>query len=130
MKFFGVIEAEGDTPFMLHMPILGLGVMDDGRYCMGHITGDLQDIPTSGHISSWHNEDFKQWVDKLITKFPEKNVPKNYKIEVCTYVEACKKALDAYADRDFMGIHTIGGPVVKINLTSIKNKLEKIIQLQ
>lgn len=125
MKFFGVIEADGNTSFMLNMPILGLGVTNDGKYCMGYITGDIEDMATSGHVSLWGRGDFKAWVNELTTRFQLEELPKEYKIEVCTYREACERALKLYEDT--VDIATIGGPTVKMDLTLIKNKLRNIL---
>jgi|WetSurMetagenome_2_1015567.scaffolds.fasta_scaffold196594_2 hypothetical protein len=125
MKFFGVIEAEGNTPFMLHMPILGLGIDENGRYCMGHITGDIRELSTMGHVAYLSSKDFNQWVIELMSNYPKKDLPKSFNIRVCTYKEACKRALELYDDT--MEITATNGPTVKMDLTLIKNKLRNIL---
>lgn len=123
MRFFGTIEANSKYPFMLYNPILGLGMMNDGRYCIGPITGDLIDLQI-GHISSGVRNDYKNWIEELKLIFSE-GFPKDYKLAMCSYSDACKKTLEVYDKMDYLPM----GPV-NLDLTLIKNKLRNIIQSQ
>jgi len=82
-------------------------------------------------LRTWKLQDIFQcgaWVNELATKFPVEELPKEYRIEVCTYREACERALKLYGDT--MDIGTIGGPTLKFDLTLTKNKLRNILGFQ
>lgn len=126
MRFFGIIEGDVNARFMLGMPLLGLCMMNDGRCVMGHITGELVDLQTLGHISAGYRGDFMKWLNELKAKFPVGSFPDKYEMKICTYKEACERALELYPD--ILDVKTVGGPVIKYDMTSIKNKLRKVIE--
>lgn len=128
MKFIGVIEADNLSQIMTTIPIMGLCVLSDGRFCMGDLTGDLRDLPTLGHISAGGRSDLKGWVNELEAKFPPGSFPEKYRIKVCTYKEACKKALTLYGDEDYLTVTGKSGSSITYDLKLIKNNLKKVIE--
>ena len=93
MTFYGIIEADPKTHFMLGFPILGMGFDNKYKY-IGPITGDLKDLGI-GHVR--HGDvhgGFKDFIFDVDTGILKNSVPSTYKISICTHKEACEKALE------------------------------------
>lgn len=89
MRFYGVIEASPEVPFMLGLPILGM-CFDKDKLYIGPITGNMEDIKM-GHSSKKSYEGFKDFISDLYEYY---STPPDYSMKICTYKEACDRYIE------------------------------------